>query len=272
MSAKYGITSAMADVVGGYEQEQERQMGLQKAERGAQMDEMKLQQMRGQLEKEGVADSVRLMLAGDMEGAMEKYNAMGEDRMSDLEFDQESGLVSFTDSEGNERGIMIGQLMASAGIDPRTLDTPEKKHGRDKELIEHRAKMAKKYGIGKGGAKPTAYIQNLEYLMKSFTGGDPRKAMELYTLSNEKPLLAKTRILDGLRRANESRRRSEKWSEGEMDQMARDSVSSFRNEMFDRLMGPEKKPTGKRTEYVTKPTEDEALPAFDPNNPSALWR
>ena len=236
-SAKYGLATAMQDVVGGYEKEQQRQAAGEQAGQKSQMDEMKIQEQRGKLQKEGFADSVRLILAGDMSGAMEKYNAMGDDRMSELEYDPDDGMVSFLDNEGTQRDMMIGQLMLSAGMNPKDLDTPEAELGREKELVTHKAQEAKKYGIGKSGSKPTAYIQNLEYTMKTLTGGDPDKAFKLMQLSKSDPQTAYSRILVGLQKQNQEAFGEEKMTDEEMRKKAKDSVTSFRDDMFKGLLG-----------------------------------
>ena len=240
MGSRYGIASALSDIDRGYEQEEDRQAKKAAGAQSSEMNRMKLEEMRGSLKKENSADALRLMIGGDIEGSMAKYNEAGEDKMTELEFDQQSGLVSWIDGKGEEQAAMLPHLMAMVGLNPKDLDTPEAKMGRDKELIEHKAKMAKQYGIGRGGKdKRTAYIQNLEYTMKKLTGGDARKAFQLMQLSKSDPQTAYSRILIGLQKQNQEAFGEDKMTDDEMRRAAKDSVTSFREEMFNELLGEE---------------------------------
>ena len=98
--------------------------------------------------------------------------------------------------------------------------------------------MAKKYGIGRAGGKPTAYIQNLEYTMKTLTGGDPKSAFKLMQLSKSDPQAAYARILLGLQKQNQEAFGDERQTEEEMRKAAKDSVTSFRDDMFNELIQP----------------------------------
>jgi len=234
-SSKYGITSAISDVVGGYEREEERQAQKAAGAQKSEMGQMKLDKMRGDLEKEGSRDALMMLLRGDPEGAMAKYNEQGEDRMSELSLDTNEGVVSWIDAKGEDQVIMLPHLMAMTGLDPKMLETPAKKFGREKELIEHKAKMAKQYGIGRAG-KQTAYIQNLEYTMKKLTGGDARRAVKLMQLSKSDPQAAYARILLGLQKQNQEAFGEEKMTDQEMQAAAKDSVTSFRDDLFNELI------------------------------------
>ena len=239
MGSRYGLASALSDIDRGYEQEEDRQAKKASGAQSSEMNLMKLEEMRGRLKKENSADALRLMIGGDIEGSMAKYNEAGEDKMTDLEFEQESGLVSWVDGKGQEQAAMLPHLMAMVGLNPKDLDTPEAEMGRKKELITHKAQEAKKYGIGRGAGRPTAYIQNLEYTMKKLTGGDARKAFQLMQLSKSDPQTAYSRILIGLQKQNAEAFGEDKMTDDEMRQAAKDSVTSFREDMFKELLGPQ---------------------------------
>ncbi len=271
--SQYGITSALSDVVSGFEEEEVARGKRAESAQRSEVSQLKLEEMRGNLEKEQSAAALRLMIGGDIEGAMAKYNKAGEDRMEGLEFDSESGLVSWTDGKGEEQAAMLPHLMAMVGLDPKDLETPEAKFGREKELVEHKAKIAKKYGIGKGAAsRPTAYIQNLEYTMKKLTGGDARKAFQLMQLSKSDPQTAYSRILIGLQKQNQEAFGDEKMTDDEMRKAAKDSVTSFREDMFEELLGPQKGGAPVPAAAVAPAAEEPVTAPFDPSNPSALWR
>jgi len=241
MGSRYGLASALSDIDRGYEKEEAAKAGRAEGAQRSEMSSMKLKQMRGDLEKENSAAALRLMIGGDIEGSMAKYNEAGEDKMTDLEFDQGSGLVSWVDGKGEEQAAMLPHLMAMVGLNPKDLDTPEAEMGRKKELITHKAQEAKKYGIGRGAGRPTAYIQNLEYTMKKLTGGDARKAFQLMQLSKSDPQAAYSRILIGLQKQNQEAFGEDKMTDDQMRKAAKDSVTGFREEMFDELLGEESK-------------------------------
>jgi len=268
MGSQYGIASAMQDVVSGYEKEESRIAASDQAAKESELGDLKLEEMRGIMKREGTADAIRMMLSGDTEGAMAKYNETGEDRMSNLEFDPESGVAFWDDAEGNQQQATISHLMVSAGMDPKKLDTPEAEMGREKELIEHKAKTAKKYGIGAGASKVPADIQRHKYWMKTLTGGDPQKAFKLMQLSKSDPQAAYARILLGLQKQNQEAFGKDKMTEVQLRKAAKDSVVNFREGMFNDLFSKQK-PT---SPSQPAPVEGEAEAGFDPNNPSALWR
>ena len=81
-----------------------------------------------------------------------------------------------------------------------------------------------------------------EYTMSKLTGGDARKAFELMQISKSDPQAAYSRILLGLQKQNKEAFDEEKMTDEEMRQAAKDSVTSFREEMFDKLLGKQESP------------------------------
>lgn len=278
MGAKYGLASATADIMGGIDSENKRVATEKKAAVQGEADQLKLKSMRSKLQQEGTADALKLMLSGDIEGAMTKYNETGEDRMSNLEFNPDDGLVSWTDAKGNQRDSMVGQLMVAAGLNPKDLDTPDKKLGRDKELVQYKAQMDKKYGLGRAGKdNRTAYIQNLEYTMKTLTGGDPQKAFKLMQLSKSDPQTAYARVLISLQKQNEEKFDDEKMTEEEMRKAAKDSVSSFRKDMFNGLFKQDQQDTQpqQQNQYgmnTVMAPQGQPQQGQQKDNYSSLWR
>jgi len=232
----YGLASAASDVYKGYEQEEGRVAEQAKGTQDTEKRKLELDKMRSQANTEQSKEAISKILQGDMEGATELLGQFG---MEDLEFDSETKLVSWT-KDGEDHAVLLPHLMTSVGMKPQDLDTSEEKHGRAKELITHKAQEAKKYGISKGGSKPTAYIQNLEYTMKKLTGGDPNKAFKLMQLSKSDPQAAYSRILVGLQKQNAEAFTDEKMTDEEMRKKAKDSVTSFRDDMFEGLLGGDK--------------------------------
>lgn len=236
----YGLAQGFAEASRGYREAEkeeaaaaegtrvagleERKMGMLEEQTAGAGEERqaKLQQMRSGLAKEGFAESVKRALAGDLRGAETEYNRAGEDRMEvgslKKHTDKESGMkyYTFKDGKTGEQHTMLEkQLLVLAGIKPGSIS---------------------------GKSKKTAYIQNLEYTMKKLTGGDARKAFELMQISKSDPQAAYSRILIGLQKQNKDAFDEEKMTDDEMRQAAKDSVTGFRKEMFDELLGEQESP------------------------------
>lgn len=231
----YGIPSAMTDIYAGYEKETGRQAEAAKGAQDTEKRKLELDKMRSQASTEQSKTAISKMLRGDMEGAQE---ALGDFGMENLEFDPESKMVSWQ-KDGEDHAVLLPHLMASVGMNPKDLDTPEAKLGRDKELITHKAQEAQKYGIGTKSGKPSAYIQNLEYTMKKLTGGNAQAAFKLMQLSKSDPQAAYSRIYLGLQKQNAEAFGEDKMTDDEMKKKAKDAVTSFRDDMFEGLLNPE---------------------------------
>jgi len=228
---QYGMASALSDVYKGYEAEEGRVAAQAKGDQDTEKRGLELNKMRAEAGTEKSKAAIGKVLQGDMEGAME---LLGVDGMEDLTLNRETNLLSWT-VNGEEHSKLLPHLMVAAGMNPKDLDTPEAKLGRDKELVTHKAQEAKKYGIGTGAAKVPADIQRHKYWMKTLTGGDPQKAFKLMQLSKSDPQAAYARILLGLQKQNAEKFGDEKMSDADLQKAAKSSVTSFREGMFDEL-------------------------------------
>ena len=123
----YGIASGVSDFVGGMDAESDRQAKKSQQKQAGQFSDLKMDKIRGEMEKENSKAALQSLIMGDTEGAMEKYNSKGDDKMTELQLNPDTGMVTWTDGKGSEQVAMLPQLMAMSGLDPRQLDTPDKK-------------------------------------------------------------------------------------------------------------------------------------------------
>lgn len=139
--------------MGQAEREFERQSALDVMDRETFGLEKGLKQQRlvsgrAKIKREGGYEALRRLMAGDETGALDIYNSTGEHRMSDVSYDQDTGVAILTDDQGRTSSINARQFLDSVG----ELEKP--KYGTEvpfPELVETqkiRMEAAKRRGRG----------------------------------------------------------------------------------------------------------------------------
>ena len=179
----YGLADVAADISEGY------QTGKKEKEEG-ELRKMKFDQLQGQMKQTGFQDSIRQLMMGNTAGSMESWNKNNEDKISDLEYDRDSGIVSWFD-QATQKPIKqdIRVLAKLSGLDM----------GEDiKAKREHELKLA---GVRSGGAKGTTLGKNVTFLTQEgmpFAGRTEAALKYLNTAkaSPERTIMQATKIVD----------------------------------------------------------------------------
>lgn len=102
----------------GYRQQEQDAMKKESSDLTNEKTRMQFEVAKKTLAKEGFRESVQMIISGDLRGAEDSFNEVGDDRVTpgSTKFDHKTGLVTWKDADGEDQVADIRMMAAMANI------------------------------------------------------------------------------------------------------------------------------------------------------------